>query len=212
MSGSTGTASKFTSELLQGSNWSLWSWKFKLGAQEANCWGIISGTGLEPTPSTAEVQATAINSWNQLHALALHQMAKCVNTEMKLKIMGKDTAKSAWDALQNHFMAKSGHERFRRRQELFQMRLGQFKSMAAFLDAVKQRQIDITAVEGTCSDEDVLYVILAGLPDTFDYASSYIRQQNMNLDAAISYLASEAAAKNFKARDGTGNSIITHIT
>lgn len=74
------------------------------------------------------------------------------------------------------------------------MRFSNYKSMA-FVDAAKQKQRE---VQGSCTDEDVLYR-LTSLPDNYDDASSYVRQQNLNLDA---YLTSEAATKSQKIRDG----------
>ena len=106
MSVSTTSANvKFTGELLNGHNWTLWSWEFELGAKEANCWEILTGT--ESQPKDTEQLA----GWRKRHVLAMHQLAKCVNTGMKLKIMGAKTAQDAWTALKSHFESNSGHER-----------------------------------------------------------------------------------------------------
>ena len=207
--GPDATPTKFTSELLNGSNWTVWAWEFKLGAQDVGVWEIIEGTEPQPTSPPDELA-----KWNKRHATAMHQLAKCINGDMKRKIMGKDKANDAWNALESHFRAKSGHERFRRRQELNSLKMRDFKSMSAFIDTVNEKARELKDIDGKCDDEDALYVILAGLTDQYDYAASYIRQDGMTLEQATSYLNSESAAKSQKLssspRKGSGRNPQTH--
>ena len=53
----------------------------------------------------SEITQDQVDSWTRREAVAINQLAKCVDEEMKAKIFSKDTAKDMWDCLESYHLA-----------------------------------------------------------------------------------------------------------
>src|SRR5689334_10829684 len=98
--------------------------------------GIIQGTETFPDAN----QNVAVRDYNLPHALAKSQIVRCIESEMKMKIMDQTSAHRMWTTLKSYHNGNSANDKERRRAELHGLRLHDFRNMASFLDAVLQKK------------------------------------------------------------------------
>ena len=116
------------------SNWTVWAWEFKLDAQEEGAWSIIYDSERKP-PKTAtssrtgeSAKPTRCTSYQNKHSTG----------EIKRKITEKrpkGRLGDSGDAFQSQIQTRA----LPRRQELNNLRMRDFKSMSAFIDAVIEK-------------------------------------------------------------------------
>ena len=188
---STAASAKFVGYLLSSNNYSIWSFEFQLAAEAHDVWSIIENTEAALAP---DATAAAKSAYKLRHCLAKSQIVRCIDSEMKMKIMDKSTAHEMWKTLKTFHNGDSSNDKERRRAELHGLRFHDFPNIAAYLDAVLQKKRELINVSATVGDDEILYVILNALPKMFRYAASYVRSQNLSLDATVRYLIGESTA------------------
>lgn len=83
--GSTSAASaKFVRDVLSSNNYSIWAFEFQLAAEAHDVWTIINNTETAPADDAG---ATIKNAYRLRQSLAKSQIARCIDNEMKMKIM-----------------------------------------------------------------------------------------------------------------------------
>ena len=106
---------KFTAAKLGQSNFALWSWEFRLAAQAADVWNIIAGIETIPViTNESTVTQNDIDDWTRREAIAMAQIAKCIDDEMKIKIISKTSSKEIRACLALYYKGKTRREKYRK--------------------------------------------------------------------------------------------------
>jgi hypothetical protein len=106
--GSTAAFAKFVGESLSNNNYSIWAFEFQLAAEAHNVWSIIDNTETSPAASTNPEGA---KSFALRHSLAKSQIVRCIDAEMKIKIMEKSTAQEMWNTLKEYHNGNTSNEK-----------------------------------------------------------------------------------------------------
>ena len=81
------TSGKFVGEPLSSHNYSIWAFEFQLAAEAHNVWSIIDKTETIPAPTKENIKES--KDFQLRHSLAKSQILKCVDQEMKMKLLDK---------------------------------------------------------------------------------------------------------------------------
>ena len=98
------------------------------------------------------VTDTEVDVWNKKEALAKNQIVKCIDDEIKIKIF---IARIMWSCLANYLHGKIRREKWRKKQELHNMKFNDCKNMSSFLDALMMKCNELKCMDSVVDDDDV---------------------------------------------------------
>ncbi|CAL1681279.1 unnamed protein product [Lasius platythorax] len=140
-------------------NYINWKFQMKNYLRHDNLWNAISGY--------ADEDRTSLEERNRRDEKALSKINLMVDQCYFSYLMKCETAKKAWDALENAFEDKGLNRRVGLLRSLCSVRLENFNSMEAYVNEVMSLSEKFRAVDKPVDDEFLEAIMLQGLPDTY---------------------------------------------
>jgi len=82
-------------------------------------------------------------------------------------VIGKQTAKEAWDTLEETFQDKGQKRKYAIQRSLFKVELSSFESIEAYLGHILSVHQTLTDIGAPFNDDILANIMLCGLPESF---------------------------------------------
>jgi gag-polypeptide of LTR copia-type/Domain of unknown function (DUF4219) len=155
---------KVAVEKLDVNNFATWSVKMRALLVHKGLWTPVSTGG------------GGANSDKALALLTLY-----VADHHLSSVAACETAKDAWDALESTYKAKSKARRLQLKQELNFIKLGRDEPITKYVARAKNIRDELLAAGHDITEEEVVWSVLAGLPDAYKTIKTII----MNMEAEL---------------------------
>jgi hypothetical protein len=139
-------------EKLTGDNYATWSTDMKWLLIMKGVWNAIDDH--ENVDEADDMKAMALIGLN-------------VEKHLKTSVDASDTAREAWDKLENAYKAKSNARKLQLKRELTSIELKPKESITMYIARAKELRDQLLAAGYEASDEEVALSALAGLPDSY---------------------------------------------
>ena len=157
-------------EKLDVDNYATWSIRMRALLITKGLWGVC-----KETPADLEAGRAPDEK-------ALAMIILCVK-DCHLSTLAKcQTAKEAWDTLEQVYQAKSNARRLQLKRELNALSKGEDEPLTSYVARAKAIRDQLVAVGHTISDEDVVLPLLAGLPAEYDTLVEILLASDDKLD------------------------------
>ncbi|PRQ44692.1 putative RNA-directed DNA polymerase [Rosa chinensis] len=154
-------------------NFIKWSFQFQSTLAGNGLFGFYDGSEVAPPryvlTSEFEVtkeETTAYRAWKQTDMALLSLLMATLDEDIVDVIIGCKTSRQAWIALQERFSAVSRVSIMQLKTELQTLRKGS-ETIEKYLQRVKNARDQLLSVGVSIPDEDIIIVILNGLPDEY---------------------------------------------
>ena len=154
-------------ERLTGDNYATWSTDMKWLLIMRGVW-----TAIDDHENVTEA--------DDMKAMALIGLS--VEKHLKSSIDACDSAKEAWDKLEDIYKAKSNARKLQLKKELTSIELKPKESLTVYISRAKDIRDQLTAAGYEASDEEVALSILAGLPEGYESIVDTIQATTAELD------------------------------
>jgi transposase InsO family protein len=161
---SSSSASLYSIEKLDGTNFSSWKFRLKMVLIDRNLWDIVDGTESRPGPE----DLTALGSFTKKDNQALAQIALTVSNAQLVHIRNASSARDAWLKLCSAFEAKGLAAKVYLRRQFFTVKLHEGSSMQSHINMVRDLADQLDEIGAPVSDEDLAITLLCSLPERFD--------------------------------------------
>lgn len=161
-------------------NFIKWSFQFQSTLAGNGLFGFYDGTEIPPpryvftTDGTITAEETAAyKAWKQTDMALLSLLMATLDEDIVDVIIGCSTSRQAWLALQERFSTVSRVNIMQLKTELQTLRKGG-ETVEKYLQRVKNARDQLFSVGVTIPDEDIIIVILNGLPDEYTIVRTVI--------------------------------------
>lgn len=188
-------------------NFIKWSFQFQATLSGNGLFGHFDGTEVSPPRYALDTEGgvtneetTAYKLWKQTDMALLSLLMATLDEDIVDVIIGCKTSRQAWLALQERFSGASRVNIMQLKTELQTIRKG-CESVEKYLQRVKNARDQLLSVGVTIPDEDIIIVILNGLPEEYSIVRTVIegRETQITLrDLRSQLLAAERRDVNVK--------------
>lgn len=154
-------------------NFIKWSFQFQSTLAGNGLFGFYDGTEVAPPRYVLNTEGEVINeesaaykAWKQTDMALLSLLMATLDEDIIDVIIGCKSSHQAWMALQERFSAVSRVSIMQLKTELQTIRKGG-ESVEKYLQRVKNARDQLLSVGVVIPDEDIIIVILNGLPDEY---------------------------------------------
>lgn len=100
-------------------------------------------------------------------------------------VIGKQTAKEAWDTLEETFQDKGQKRKYALQRSLFKVELSSFESIEAYLGHILSVHQTLTDIGAPFNDDILANIMLGGLPESFQTIIDALEGVNGKLSSDI---------------------------
>jgi hypothetical protein len=161
---SSSSASLYSIEKLDGTNFSSWKFRLKMVLIDRNLWDIVDGAEANPGNEDLSLFGNFTKRDNQ----ALAQIALTVSNSQLIHIRNASSARDAWLKLCSAFEAKGLAAKVYLRRQFFTVKLQDGVSMQSHINMVRDLADQLDGIGAPVSDEDLAMTLLCSLPERFD--------------------------------------------
>lgn len=161
-------------------NFIKWRFQFQSTLAGNGLFGFFDGTEVAPPHYVLNDEGEVINeetvafkTWKQTDMALLSLLMATLEEDIVDIIIGCKTSRQAWLALQERFSAVSRVNIMQLKTELQTMRKGS-ECIEKYLQRVKSARDQLSSVGVAVPDEDVIIVILNGLPDEYSIVRTVV--------------------------------------
>lgn len=154
-------------EKLTGDNYATWSTDMKWLLIMKGAWNAV-------------IDHENVDDAEDLKAMALIGLS--VDKHLKTTIDACDTAKEAWDKLEDVYKAKSNARKLQLKRELTSISLKPKESITMYVSRAKDIRDQLIAAGYEASEEEVALSLLAGLPEGYESIVDTIQATTEALD------------------------------
>ena len=152
-------------EKLNDTNYASWKYSMKLLLMDRELWSVVSGTLKAPE---AAATATEKEKFETKKTKALSTIGLGVSTDLHHLISDCEDPKIVWDTLKAVFEPKSRVRILQLKRKLVNIRLLEGETMTNYLGRIMTVVRDLKEADDEVKDTDVAYMMMAGLPESYD--------------------------------------------
>ncbi|XP_004300970.1 PREDICTED: uncharacterized protein LOC101292509 [Fragaria vesca subsp. vesca] len=161
-------------------NFIKWSFQFQSTLAGNGLFGFYDGSEVAPPryalttdAGVTNEETTAYKAWKQTDMALLSLLMATLDEDIVNVIIGYKTSRQAWLALHERFSTVSRVNIMQLKTELRTLRKGA-ETIEKYLQRVKNARDQLLSVGVTIPDEDIIIVILNGLPDEYSTVRTVI--------------------------------------
>lgn len=170
---------KVSFEPLDLDNYAIWAIKMRFLLTHKGLWSAV-----KPAEGSAVERS--------LNDKALSVIGLNVRDHHLLTVSGCETAKAAWDALENIYKSRSLTRQLTLRRELNMLSKEPAEALPAYFSRAKSLWGDLTACQVPVSESEIVLSVLAGLPESFNTIVTVLQSSDkeLKLDSILASLLS----------------------
>uniref|UniRef100_A0A2N9F8N5 Integrase catalytic domain-containing protein n=1 Tax=Fagus sylvatica TaxID=28930 RepID=A0A2N9F8N5_FAGSY len=169
---------------LDSTNFIVWKHQLSSILRAYSMINFVDGTVQSPSRFLVDAEGnstTTVNpefqSWDIRDQALLTLINSTLSPSVLPMVVGQDTAQSVWKTLEHRFTSTSRSNVLNLKIELHNLKKGS-ESVSSYLQKIKNSRDKLIAVGTLIDDEDLLHIILKGLPREFGPFCSSIRTRN----------------------------------
>uniref|UniRef100_A0A2N9GBG4 Integrase catalytic domain-containing protein n=1 Tax=Fagus sylvatica TaxID=28930 RepID=A0A2N9GBG4_FAGSY len=169
---------------LDSTNFIVWKHQLSSILRAYSMINFVDGTIQSPSRFLVDAEGnstTTVNpefqSWDIRDQALLTLINSTLSPSVLPMVVGQDTAQSVWKTLEHRFTSTSRSNVLNLKIELHNLKKGS-ESVSSYLQKIKNSRDKLIAVGTLIDDEDLLHIILKGLPREFGPFCSSIRTRN----------------------------------
>lgn len=166
---------------LDPTNYAVWKLRVKGLLMQQKLWSLVED-GL-PAAATAVQKAS---DQAAIGIICLHVSDQYVDV-----VMSQDSAMAAWEKLRTLFEGKSTMRKVQLRRQLQGLKMGATELLPSYFGRARQLRDELKAVGADVAEDEVVTIVLAGLPERFKAASTVLQlgfEDKLELDVAMAKL------------------------
>lgn len=172
-------------------NFIKWSFQFQSTLAGNGLFGFYDGTEVAPPHYVLNTEGEVINeesaaykAWKQTDMALLSLLMATLEEDIVDVIIGCKSSQKAWMALQERFSSVSRVSIMQLKTELQTIRKGG-ESIEKYLQRVKSARDQLLSVGVVIPEEDIIIVILNGLPDEYSTVRTVVEGRDTNCSSRL---------------------------
>ncbi|MGH7240582.1 MAG: reverse transcriptase domain-containing protein, partial [Candidatus Saccharimonadales bacterium] len=169
IAGATGSASLYTVEKLNSSNFSHWKQRLQMILMDRGLWELVDGS--EPAPVVRagdEASQQKLKEWRKRDQAATAQIGLTVSNSELSHIKGAKTARATWNKICDVYEVKGLQALIFLKRKFYTVKMKEGDAMQTHINHVRQLADELEAIGCNVSDSDLAVTLLSSLPSQYD--------------------------------------------
>ena len=191
-----------------GTNWTVFSLRFREAMQAMRQWGYFDGTKLRPiprdpgAPTNAEIEA--LKSWDHEDVVARYLLSQHLPDMTVLSLDQYQTAQAWWTHVSDEYVAKSVYALNRLEEAFSDMRRSENADVQTYLTDVRHKREELTAAGAQITEKDYRRAVLNGIPEELETFVSLllsvasINHRAIDMEMLIDLICEEAERRKIR--------------
>ena len=150
-----------------GSNWAIFTFRFRDAVQAKGFWGHFDGSVPRPVPAAAAPTAAetkAIAAWEKDEYSAKSLLTQKLPDSAVVMIYSKETVQERWEAVTKEYSKKSAYAKADLRAKFMGLRCPEKGNPREFLETLRVRKEELAQAGVVIEEKDYTSVIISSLP------------------------------------------------
>ena len=168
-----------------GTNWAVFSLRFREAMQAMRRWGYFDGTKLRPipkdpsAPTNAEIEA--LESWDHEDVVARYLLSQRLPDMTFMRLSQYQTAQARWTHVNDEYVDKSVYALNKLEEAFFDMCCTENADIRAYLTGLRHKHEELAAAGVQITERDYHRAILNGIPEELaTFASPFLSAARLN--------------------------------
>ena len=150
-----------------GTNWAIFSMRFKEAMQASKRWGYFDGTKSRPVPADPDkltkTERQEMEAWDHEDLVARYLLSQHLPDTTTIRLSAYDTAKERWKRVNEEFTAKSIYAQNDLESAFLDMKCPKGGDVRTFLTSLRSKCEELAAAGVKITDRDYQRTVLWGI-------------------------------------------------